>query len=788
MAELVEYQAGTAFPGTIGRTVDESSPAWPAPNRTKEGTPNVLFIVLDDVGFGQLESYGGLVKSPNIDKLAENGLRYTDVHTTAVCSATRSCIITGRNHHANATAAISEASTGYPGYNGEMPFENGTLSEILLEEGFNTLAIGKWHLVPPQESSAAGPYHHWPLGRGFERYYGFLMGETNQWYPDITYDNHSRRPEKTPEEGYHLTIDLVDHALKFIQDADMNAPDKPFFQYFCPGAGHAPHHIWKEWADKYKGVYDMGWDKLRDVTFFNQKKLGIFPDDAELSPRDPDVPEWESLSDDEKKLYTRQMEVFAGFMEHCDSEIGRLIDGLEAMGKLDNTLIMLISDNGASSEGGANGAFNEMSSFNFYLETVDDILPKIDKLGGPESYPHYSWSWSWAGNTPFRRWKKEVYKGGATDMFIVHWPAGIKAKGELRMQYAHAIDMVPTVLDVLGIEMPETIKGVTQNPMHGVSFAHTFDDAKAPSEHTTQYFEMIGCRAIYHDGWRADCGWPGSSYKVGKDRGYEVGGFISADTLSELDAKYWELYHVAEDPAECNDLAQEHPEKLQEMIGRWYAEAGKYEVFPIDGSMFIRLSTPRPQLTEDRTTYKFYQNASEMPSGTSPMVYNRPYAITTEVEIPKGGAEGVLLAQGGLTGGYALIVNTDGKLEYIHNYLGVQEYSVVSDAKVPEGKVKLRFEFEPTGKMDKSKGTGAPGTGKLFFNDKPAGSGQIAKTVPNFFGEEGASCGYDFGESVSITYEAPFTFTGKINSLQVDLSGEHVKDYDAHVAKGLAQD
>ena len=787
MADLVEYPSGTPFPGAIGRTVDESSPAWPAPNRTKEGAPNVLFIVLDDTGFGQLETYGGLVKTPNIDKLAKNGLMYTDVHTTAICSATRSCIITGRNHHVNAMASVSESSTGFPGYNGEMPFESGMLSETLLEAGYNTYAVGKWHLTPPQESSPAGPYHHWPLGRGFERFYGFLMGETNQWYPDLTYDNHSTRPSKTPEEGYHLSPDLVDHALKFIQDGDVNAPDKPFFLYFCPGAGHAPHHVPKEWADKYKGVYDMGWDKLREEVFRNQKKLGIFPDDAEISPRDPDAQEWDSLSDDEKKLFTRQMENWAGFMAHLDHHLGRLIDGLEDMGKLDNTLIMLISDNGASSEGGPNGAFNEMSSFNFYIETVDDILPKIDEIGGPSSYPHYAYAWAWAGNTPFRRWKKEVYKGGSTDMFLVHWPDQIKAKGELRTQYVHAIDMVPTVLELLDIEPPTTVKGVTQWPIEGVSFADTFDKADEPSKHITQYFEMLGCRSIYHDGWQAECGWPGPSYAVGKERGYEVGGVISDQVLQDLDSKYWELYHVAEDPAEAHDLAKEHPEKLQEMIGRWYEEAGKYNVFPLDGSMMQRMSQARPQLSKDRSVFKFHQGASEMPSGTSPPLYNRPYVITAEVEIPKGGAEGVLIAQGGLTGGYTLIVK-DKKLKYIHNFLGVNEYSVESTKDVPEGKTTVRFEFEPTGKPDKSKGEGSPGTGKLFFGDEEVGSGSIARTVYGFYGEEGASCGYDFGETVSVEYEAPFAFTGKINSLEVNMKGDSTKDWDAHVAKALAQD
>lgn len=786
MLKLTEYQPGTPFPGIIGRTVAESSPAWPEPTRAGEGAPNVLFIVLDDVGFGQMSCFGGLVDTPNIDKLANGGLRYTNMHTTALCSPTRSCILTGRNHHSNGLASIQELTTGYPGYNGAMPFENGMLSEILQQKGYNTFCVGKWHLSPSEENTPAGPYHRWPLGRGFERYYGFLGGETNQWVPELIYDNHSMSPPKTPEEGYHLSEDLADRAIRFVRDAYVNAPDKPFFLYFAPGAAHAPHHVAKEWSDEYKGKFDMGWDKYRETVFGRQKELGLFPPGAELSRHDPDVPEWDGLSNDQKKLYARFMEVFAGFLEHCDRQIDRLLDSLDAIGKLDDTLVMLISDNGASSEGGVNGAFNEMSSFNYRMETLEEILPRIEKLGGPESYNHYPWGWAWAGNTPFRRWKKEVYRGGSTDSFIVHWPKGIKTKGEIRTQYAHAIDMTPTVLDALGIEPPKVIHGVTQSPMHGVSFAHTFNEAKAPTKHHTQYFEMFACRAIDHDGWRAECGFPGPSYTEGLKNGHHLGDEIRNETLNDLDVNGWELYHVADDPAECRNLAAKHPEKLREMITRWYTEAGKYQVMPLDGTLTQRFAAERPRVTKDRARYVYYPHLSEVPIGNTPPVFNRPHSITAAVTIPKGGAEGVLLAHGGIAGGYTLYVKNR-KLHYIHNYCGLDELKVSSETEVPEGEVTLRYEFEPTDKPDIRRGKGSPGRAQLYINRKLAGNKNFPLTTPITFGIEGLSCGYDFGEAVTREYKAPFAFTGTIHSVTVDLSGDLIEDREADMRALMAR-
>jgi arylsulfatase len=540
---LKEYKSGQAFPGVIGRTFDVSKPAWPSPNRAREGAPNVLFIILDDTGFGHLGCYGSPIKTPNLDALAADGLRYNNMHTTALCSPSRSCFMTGRNHHSNGMSCITEGSTGYPGGNGNIPFENGMISEILLQNGYNTYALGKWHLTPAEQGSAAGPYDRWPLGRGFERFYGFLGGDTHQYYPELVRDNSQTEPEKTPEEGYHLTPDLVSKAKAMIADSKQVAPNKPFFMYFCPGAMHAPHHVPKEWADKYKGKFDAGWDAYREQVFARQE-LGILPANTKLSHHDPDVQDWNKLSADERRLYARMMEVFAGFLEHTDHYIGELIAFLKDIGEYDNTLIMVVSDNGASAEGGPNGSVNEGKFFNNVPDDLKQNLAAIDDLGGPKYFNHYPWGWTHAGNTPFRRWKRETYRGGTSDPFMIIWPKGIKAKGEIRPQYCHAIDMVPTVLDALGIEPPAQIRGVTQTPLEGFSLKSSFDDAKAPSLHVTQYFEMFGHRSLYHDGWRAVCPRPGTSFT---ESGLTFGAPINYDKLIELDAKGWELYNLNED-------------------------------------------------------------------------------------------------------------------------------------------------------------------------------------------------------------------------------------------------
>lgn len=780
---LMEYKPGSAFPGVLGRTIAESTAAWPEPLRATPGAPNVLFIVLDDTGFGQLGCYGSPINTPNLNRLAKNGLLYNNMHTTALCSPSRSCFLTGRNHHSNGMSCITEGAEGYPGSNGIIPFENGFLSEILLEHGYATYCVGKWHLTPANEVSAAGPYNRWPLGRGFERFYGFLGGDTHQYYPDLIYDNHQVEPPKTPEQGYHLTEDLADNAIRFIADTKQVAPDKPFFLYFAPGAHHAPHHVPKEWADKYKGKFDDGWDAYRERVYKRQLELGILPKGTALSRHDPDVQEWSALSPNERKLFSRMMEVFAGFVEHTDHNIGRLISFLERIGELDNTLIMMISDNGASAEGGPTGSVNENKFFNNVPESLEENLKAINDLGGPKYFNHYAWGWTFAGNTPFRRWKRETYRGGVSDPFLVHWPKGIKSKGEVRNQFTHAIDMLPTVLECLEIEAPSQIAGITQSPIEGISFRHTFDDAKAPSKHITQYFEMLGHRSLYHNGWRAVCPYPGPSFK---ESPVALGTPIDEKTLRELDATGWELYNLNEDYSETKNLAGSNRDKLIEMIAMWYTEAGKYKVLPIDSRVTLRLAEPRPQLTKDRQKYLYYPGTSAVPGKVAANALNRPHSITAHVEIPAGGAEGVILSHGGSSGGYSLFIK-DKKLHYAYNYVGSKEFLVSSQKDVPEGAVELRFEFEPTGKPDVMKGKGAPGSAQLYINGKLSGEMQLPVTIPLDIGiTEGLTCGRDPGSAVCSEYVAPFAFTGTIHDVVVDVSGDLIVDPEAHMRTVMA--
>ncbi len=780
---LSEYEPGAAFPGVIGRTTDVSAPAWPVTPRPAPGTPNVLMVVLDDTGFGQLGCYGSPIETPNFDALAANGLRYNNMHTTALCSPSRSCILTGRNHHSNGMAAITELASGYPGYNGVIPFENGFLSEMLLGHGYNTFMVGKWHLTPSNHETAAGPYDRWPLARGFERFYGFLGGDTSQWYPDLVYDNHQVEPPATPEEGYHLSADLVDRSIQFIADSKQVDPDKPFYLHLCFGATHAPHHAPNEWADKYAGKFDDGWDAYRERVFARQKELGIVPADAKLSRHDPDVPEWESLPEPARRLFSRFMEVFAGFLSHTDYHLGRLLDFLRERGELDNTIIMVISDNGASAEGGPTGTTNEAQFFNNAPESLEDSLKRIDEIGGPKTFNHYPWGWTWAGNTPFRRWKRETYRGGVSDPFLVHWPKGIKAKGEVRTQYAHIIDMVPTVLDMLGIDPPTTIRGVTQSPLQGVSLAQTFDTPTAASLHHTQYFEMLGHRAVYHDGWRAVCPWPGPSFT---EAGVGFGQPISAQTLSELDGQRWELYHVEEDFAENHNVAADNRDKLIELIATWYIEAGKYGVMPIDGSGLQRLIAEKPAAAPPRDRYTYLPNTQSVPFAAGPRVLNRPHSITATVDIPDGGAEGVLLSQGTAAGGYSLFLK-DGRLHYVHNYVGRSLHRVTSPDPVPTGTHELRFEFEPTGQPDLPHGRGAPGRLQLYIDGTLVADADTPVTTPFVLNPGALTCGANPGSPVTPDYPSPFRFTGTLHKVTVDVSGELITDTESEMRVAMAR-
>jgi arylsulfatase A-like enzyme len=775
--DFVTYGLDEPFPGTLGRTVDDSTEAWPMPVQAPEGAPNVLFYVLDDVGFGHLEPFGGLVRVPSVRRILDRGLGYTNFHTTGLCSPTRTCIITGRNHHSNGMGAISEWSTGFPGYDGRILPSHGFISEILNERGYNTFGLGKWHLSVATEETMAGPFDTWPMRRGFERYYGFLGAETDQWYPDLVYDNHNVTPPKTPAEGYHLSKDLADKAIEFIGDAHSIAPDKPFFMYYCPGAGHAPHHIFKEEADKYRGAFDLGWDAYREQVFANQKELGIFDDDAELSPHDPDVQVWDELPETEQALYIRMMEVWAGFVTYTDQQFGRVLDFLDDLGELDNTLVMIISDNGASPEGGVNGTLNENDFFNFIPTDVEANLAALDTLGGPDHYNHYTWGWANAGNTPYKRWKKETFRGGTTDPFVLSWPARIDGRGEFRTQYGHAIDMVPTVLDLLGVDPPESLKGVRQDPFEGVSLAPTVWDANAPEAHTTQYYEVLGSRSIYQDGWRAECGWPGPNYATGAERGHRVGDAIHADDLVELD-RTWELYDLRTDPTECHDLADQHPEKLRELIDLWYSEAATYNALPLQGTIGQRVGFPRPM--PGRATDKhIYFPGAPVPTLVAPNTFNRPHTITAQLHVPEGGAEGVIYANGSSAGGYALFVK-DGTIHFVYNYEGHKTFRIVSDQPLPSGDVTIQYGFQVTGEPDLRNGKGAPGTGILAVNGHRAGSVDMDVTVPFIFCIEGLSVGYDYGDAVDHdNYDDAFPFTGTIGKVTFDVSGEAIHDAEA---------
>ena len=781
---LNEYKAGAAFPGVIGRTVEVSTPAWPEPRRAKEGAPNVLFIVLDDTGFGQLGCYGSPISTPHLDALAADGLRFNNMHTTALCSPSRSCMLTGRNHHSNGLACITEGSTGFPGSNAIIPFENGFLSEILLQHGYNTYAIGKWHLTPAEQTSAAGPYDRWPLGRGFERFYGFLGGDTHQYYPELVRDNSQIEPPATPEEGYHLTPDLVEKAKAMIADAKQVAPNKPFFMYFCTGAMHAPHHVPKEWADKYKGQFDDGWDAYREKVFARQKELGIIPEGTVLSRHDPDVPDWNGLSAEEKRLYARMMEVFAGFLEHTDHYIGELIAFLKEIGEYENTMVMVISDNGASAEGGPTGSVNEGKFFNNVPENLQQNLAAIDDIGGPKYFNHYPWGWTHAGNTPFRRWKRETYRGGTSDPFILSWPKGIAARGEIRSHYCHAIDMVPTVLDSLGIEAPSTIKGVTQRPIEGVSLASCFADASAPSQHITQYFEMLGHRSLYHDGWRAVCPWPGPAFSESEHR---FGDPITYEQLIQLDAHGWELYNLQDDFAETNNLAVAERDRLIAMIGMWYVEAGKYNVLPIDSRTTLRFAIERPQIAPDRERYIYYPGTQMVPTNAAPRVLNRPHTISVELDVPDAGADGVLFSMGGNDGGFAIYV-LDGVFTYGYNYVADSFFYVRANGPIAAGHHVLSVEFRPTGPVDLAAGKGTPAHVTLFVDGVPVGEGDLPVTIPLSLGlAAGVAVGSDPGSPAMPDYKPPFAYPGRIRRALVDVSGTPVADLEAQIRQVLAR-
>jgi arylsulfatase A-like enzyme len=781
------------FRGKIATDVRDSVPAWASfePPKAPDGAPSVVYLVLDDVGFSAMESYGGPIPTPNIDRVVAEGARYTQFHTTALCSPTRSCLLTGRNHTRNGMACITEAASGFPNANGAIPPENGQIQEILGQCGWNTYMVGKWHLCPEWEMNLASTRRNWPTGRGFERFYGFLGAETNQWFPELIYDGHPVDPPRTPEEGYHFTEDITDKALEFIKDAKVVAPDKPFFLYYAPGACHAPHQAPKEWIDRFKGRFDMGYEALREETLARQKKLGIVPENTELPPINPiGTPEtrtgpngqpfpavdytrpWNSLSADEQRLFSRMAEVYAGFMAHADAQIGRLLDYLEETGQRENTMIVVVSDNGASGEGGSNGSVNENKLFNGIPDDIAENLAMLDDLGSPKTYNHYPNGWAMAFNTPFKMWKRYEFNGGTSDPLIISWPKGLAAKGELREQYHHAIDIVPTILDVLGVEAPETIGGHTQSRFDGVSMRYSFDAPALPSARATQFFSMLGSRSIWHDGWKAVSTHPTLS-------GW---GQYAKDT--------WELYHVEVDRSEMHDLAADEPERLRELINLWYAEAGANGAFPLDDRSALELMTQaRPQLSAARDRYIYYPGIADVPESQAVNIRNRSYAVAAVADIKAPGAEGVLFAHGSRFGGHALYVK-DNRLHYVYSFVGSFEQRIVADRELPTGDdLILSAVFDKQGEDPPGVSVG---TLSLFHGDVKVGESRI-KTQPGKFSPvgDGLCVGRDSSDPVTGDYAggAPWTFTGgTIKRVAVDVSGDPYVDLEREAVAMMARE
>ena len=738
-------------PGRTGRTYKDSVPPPPPRPQAPPGAPNVLFIVLDDVGFAQVGAFGAdVIRTPNIDRLAARGLRFNNFTVNPFCSPSRASLLTGMNSHSVGFGVIAEMATGFPGYSGRLPKSSATLAEVLRANGYNTFAVGKWHLSSAMDATAAGPFETWPLGRGFEHFYGFLPGETNQWAPELWRDNTPVEPPARP--GYHLTEDLVDQSIAYLRNQQQTAPDKPFFLYFATGAAHAPHHVPREFIEKYKGRFDRGWDREREAILARQKQMGLMPPDTALPARSPGVQPWDSLSAEQRRMSARMMETYAGFMEHTDYHIGRLLKAIEATGKMDNTMIVFLTDNGASREGREIGTFNENLYFNAIPETLQANLRMIDQWGSPSTYAHYPIGWALAGNTPFQRWKTTTHQGGVRVPLIIHWPKRIRTNGTnatesdrsaIRTQFHHVTDIFPTVLEAIGLQAPEVYEGVAQKPREGVSMLYSFNDPGAASPHRTQYYEVIGSRAIYQDGWRA---------VAGHDR----------DSGANFEADKWELYHVAEDQSESRDLAAQNPEKLKELQALWWQEAEKYQVLPLDDRGLVRFAIARQRgqdASGKRTTWEFYPNTEMLIEPSAPGTKDRSFTITAEVEIPKAGAEGVLFAEGGRFGGHSLFVQK-GRLVYVYNYAGIERTLITSDIPVPTGRATLRYEFTKTGRLQ--------GTGALFINGKKAGEAQLARTLAVRY-TEGISAGRDHLTPVAESYQSPFIFSGRLEKVTLDL-------------------
>jgi arylsulfatase len=733
-----EMPTEDGFEGTIGRTHAESAPWWPTPSHPGDDAPNVVVILLDDLGFAQLGCFGSDIETPNIDRLAAGGLRFSNFHVTPLCSPTRAALLTGRNHHTVGMRAVSNFSTGYPNMRGHVSNHAATMAEVLRDAGYTTLGLGKWHLCQMESTSAAGPYDQWPLQRGFDRFYGFLDGETDQFTPELIYDNHAVSPPRTPDEGYHLSEDLVDHAIQFIHDTTSIRPDRPFFTYLAFGATHAPHQAPAEYLEKYRGRFDDGWDVTRERWFARQLELGILPADTDLAPRNEGVEPWEALPDNHQRLACRLQEAFAAFLDHTDAQIGRFVDALDRLDLLDDTVIVLLSDNGASQEGGPFGVLHEMKFFNFILETPDEAVDRLDDIGGPSSHANYPWGWAQAGNAPFRWYKQNTHEGGVHVPLIVHWPTGISDAGGVRDQFHHVTDLAPTIYDLVGVTAPDEFRGLAQLPLAGTSMAYCLgaDGEGAPGQKTVQYFEMMGHRGIYADGWKAV-----TRHQAG----------------TPFDDDVWELYHVAEDRSECHDRAAELPEKVAELVDLWWREADQHGVLPLDdrtvqlfGARF-RERSPHPP---DRR-YRYRPPMTHLPAQVGAQIGGRSWDLSATIDRPAG-AGGVLYATGNENSGLSLFVQDD-HLVFDYNCFG-DHHLVVSDTEVAVGPsvVGVRFRRTDDG-----------GAATLVVDGADAGTMRVP-FVMRMISSVGASVGRDHGSPVSERYRGEYPFEGEL--VQVDVA------------------
>jgi arylsulfatase len=730
--------------------------------KAPKGAPNVVVVLLDDIGFGQSSAFGGPCKMATLDKLAQAGVRLNNFHTTALCSPTRTALLTGRNHHANNAGAIMELATAFPGNTGIRPRSVTPVAEMLRLNGYSTAAFGKYHETPPWEVSVSGPYDRWPTHSGFDKFYGFIGGETNQWAPAI-FDG-TTRVEPPHDPDYHFTVDMTNQAIAWMQAQHSLTPDKPFFVYFATGALHAPHHAPKEYIDRYSGKFDAGWDALREETFARQKQMGVIPANTELTKRPKEIPSWDSQTPDQKRLEARQMETFAGFAEHTDEQVGRLVDALQEMGVMDNTMfIYIVGDNGASAEGGPEGAYNEMMALNGIINTAEINMPHLDEWGGPATFPHYAIGWAWAGDTPFQ-WTKQIasHYGGTTNGVVIHWPARIKAKGEVRSQFTHVTDIAPTVLEAAGLPFPKSVHGTVQQPFDGTSMLYAFDNPKAKETHTTQYFEMFGNRGIYHNGW------------VAATR-HSIPWLVVP--LPPLSKDVWELYHVADDFSQANDLAAKNPPKLKELQDLFMKEAVRNRVLPIDDRRVERFNAAiagRPDLIGDRTSLTVYPGMVGITENAFINVKNRSHTITAPVELKNANTSGVIIAQAGAFGGWVIYMK-EGMVHHEYNYFGVERTNIGAPTALSAGKHEIKYEFV----IDAPK-PGSGGTSTLYIDGQQVATGRIPKTQPYAFSaDEGVDVGVDQETMVSNEYRpGENKFTGKILRVTIDTKPSNLSAAD----------